>query len=183
MATLESLRSCSLPDSQLSLLQSSSQLGRARNTRGDILKEFRLQDYLQELTKGSKKARGEITSGSFVGHIPSLVGTSWNSKSKKRKRRMLRVEKIACAPRIEEDVDTVRPSEDRDSCGDSSDDSLDLDDVGDVRQDLQVESTGLAMEESVEPVEGNSGAFKLQQSIIVLAYQWNRWNVIVYYHF
>ena len=69
------------------------------------------------------------------------------------------MEKIACAPRIEGDVDTVGPSEDRDSCGDNSNDNLDLDEVGDMRQDLQPECSGLAMVESVEPAEGNSGAF------------------------
>ena len=69
------------------------------------------------------------------------------------------MEKIACAPRIERDVDTVGPSEDRDSCGDNSNDSLDLDEVGDMRQDIQVESSGLALEEPVELAEGNSGAF------------------------
>ena len=155
MATLESLKSSSLPDSQLSLLQSSSHLGRARNTL-DILC---LQDCVRELAKGSKKARDEIASGSLVSHISSLMGMSWNSKSKKRKWRMLRVEKIVCTTRIEEGVDTVGPSEDRDSCGDSSDDGLDLGEVGDMRQDLQVESSGLAMEEPVEPAEDNSGAF------------------------
>ena len=72
---------------------------------------------------------------------------------------MLRVEKIVCAPRIEGDVDTVGPSEDRDSCGDSSNASLDLDEVGDMTLDLQPECFGLAMVESVEPAEGNSGAF------------------------
>ena len=70
------------------------------------------------------------------------------------------MEKIVCAPRIEEGVDTVGPSEDRDSCSDSSNDSLDLDEVGDMRQDLLVESSGLALEESVELAEGNSGAFQ-----------------------
>ena len=69
------------------------------------------------------------------------------------------MDKIVCAPRIEEGVDTVGPSEDRDSCGDRSNDSLDLDEVGDMRQDLQVETCGLAMEESVELAEGNSGVF------------------------
>ena len=72
---------------------------------------------------------------------------------------MLRVEKIACAPRIEGDVDTVGPSEDRDNCGDGSNESLDLDEVGDVRHDLQPECSGLAIVESVEPAEGNSGGF------------------------
>ena len=155
-ATMESLRSCSLPDSHLSLLLSSSHLRRARRNTRDIL---RLQDCLQELTKGSEKARSEIASGSLVSNIPSLMGMLRNSKNKRRKRRMLRVEKIVCAPRIEEGVDTVGPSEDRDSCDDSSNDSLDLDEVGDMRQDLQVESSGLALEESVELAEGNSGAF------------------------
>ena len=67
------------------------------------------------------------------------------------------MEKIACAPRIEGNVNTMGPSEDRDSCGDSSNDSLDLDEVGDMRQDLQPESSGLAMVESVEQAEGKSG--------------------------
>ena len=156
VATLESLRSCSLPDSHLSLLQSSSHLGRARRNTWNIL---RLQDCLQELIKGSEKARSEIASGFLVSHIPSLMGMLRNSKNKKIKRRMLRVEKIVCAPRIEEGVDTVGPSEDRDSCGDSSNDSLELDEVGDMRQDLQPECSGLAAVESVEPAEGNSGAF------------------------
>ena len=69
------------------------------------------------------------------------------------------MEKIACAPRIEGDVNTVGPSEDRDSCGDSSNDSLNLDNVGDMKQELQPESFGLAMVESVETPEGNSGEF------------------------
>ena len=104
-------------------------------------------------------ARSEIASGSLVSHIPSLMGMLRNSKNKKRNRRVLRVEKLVCAPRIEEVVDTVGPSEDRDSCGDSSNDSLDLNEVGDMRQDLQVESSRLALEEPVELAEGNSGAF------------------------
>ena len=69
------------------------------------------------------------------------------------------MENIVCAPRIEEGIDTVGPCEDGDSCGDSSYDSLDLDEVGDMRQDLHVESSGLALEESVELAEDNSGAF------------------------
>ena len=69
------------------------------------------------------------------------------------------MEKIACAPRIEGNADTMGPSEDRDSCGDNSNDSLDLDEVGDMRQDLQPESSGLDTEESVEPAEGISGVF------------------------
>ena len=87
------------------------------------------------------------------------MGMLQNSKNKKRKRRMLRVEKIVCAPRIEKGVNTVGPSEDKNSCGDTSNDTLDLDEMGDRRQDLQVESSGLALQESVELAEGNSGAF------------------------
>jgi len=161
VATLESLRSWSLPDSQLSLLQSSAQLGKTRKTRGEILSELRLKDCLQELSKEKKKARGELGSGPLVTNVPSLVGTSWSSKNKKR-RRMLRAEKVASAPRSEKDVE----AEGLDGESDSSSGSDIWEEQEDTQQDLWMESSEAVENAELDetgPVENNSGVFMIVQ--------------------
>ncbi len=101
--TLENLKLCALPDEQLSLLQSSAQIGKAQRNQGDILNDFHMQDYNND---GHQANRAADTGPSVSMHPGSLAGTAWRSKNRKRKRRLLKAEKVMCKPRLAAEVAT-----------------------------------------------------------------------------
>ena len=100
MAAFESLASLSLPDSYSSLLQSSVQLGRSKKTHKQVLKDVRLRDQLQALSKPSKTVAKKKDDDKLSLDLSSLLGSTWRAKTKKR-RRMLKIEKVMSGPRTQ----------------------------------------------------------------------------------
>ena len=94
VAVLESLVSLSLPESHVSLLQPSVQLGKVKRTRKHILNDAQLHDKLLGI-RGTKVTKdGDIAAS--PADLASLVGTTWRRKS--RKRRALKAEKVLFHP-------------------------------------------------------------------------------------
>lgn len=97
---LESLASLSLPDSQVSLLQPSVQLGRARKTQKQFLNDVELQTKLLSLRRASQSSSagdGKTKSSTSPGNTSCLLGTSWGRRN--RKRRPLKAEKVLLDPK------------------------------------------------------------------------------------
>lgn len=101
MALLDSLASHSIPNSFSSLLQSSVQLGKSKTTHKQVLSDARLREQLKALSKPSKNVKKKDDNTLSLDDISSLLGTSWGMKNKKRRRRLLKIEKVMSYPRTQ----------------------------------------------------------------------------------
>lgn len=86
-----------LPQSEMSLLQSSTSIGTSRKSKKQILQEI-LQRNRFRTSGGSEKRIGSLDPvRETEGDDANLVGTSW--RKRRRKRRKLKVEKMILDPK------------------------------------------------------------------------------------
>lgn len=96
-SVLESLSSMALPQSEMSLLQSSTSIGTSRKSKKQILQEISQGNHLRTSGGSEKRIKSLDPVREPDSDDSNLIGTSW--RKRRRKRRKLKVEKMILDPK------------------------------------------------------------------------------------